>query len=253
MTRMKLDGQLDEMRFAQWGRWWLCSDGTIMPVVAGAADGGADDDEPDDDEPDDDKGTKGKPLTDEQLNRIAAREKAKGQRQAATEIAEKLGMPVDDAVKLIQQAQAQDAEKLTEAEKRERAAAEKEAAAERREAAAAQREHEANVRDALREAGIPKAKVAKAARLLDVEVGASDDDLAAEIETLRSEWSELFHGNGNNDDEDDDDTNGTKDDKPKVPSGKSGSKPPSGSTKNASTALQRGRDRAKARQGTGGN
>ena len=78
--------------------------------------------------------------------------------------------------------------------------------------------HELKVTQALLQAGVDSSKASRSAKLLDVEVGAKDDDIKDAIEELKEEFPELFapKKSSEEDDEDEDDE-GTGDNKKKKP------------------------------------
>lgn len=131
-------------------------------------------------------------ISQEELNRIAAREKNEGKQAALREIAEKFGMSIEDAEQLIKAKREADTAQMSEAERKLAEADEKIRKAEERERAADERELQANVRDALRDAGVSKDVVQRAGRLLDVEVGADEAKIKDEVEALKKVMPELF-------------------------------------------------------------
>lgn len=197
---------LDDIRCTVWnspatGRaYWLFADGTtVLPVIsggdgagegagtgtgAGEGTGAAGTGEG--------AGTGATTMSQEQVTAIAARERAQGERAAAAKVAEELGMSVDDAKTFIAEAKQRELAAMTEADRKVAEAADATAKATARETAAAAREHSADVRAALIEAGVPRAKAERAARLVDSNPGDDAATITAAVESLRTDWAELF-------------------------------------------------------------
>lgn len=134
-----------------------------------------------------------KEFTQEDLERVAAREKAQGKRSALKEFAEEHGFtsPEDAATFIAAARQAQDAA-LSEQEKRERELADREAKAEAREKAAIERERVANRRAVLVGLGATGADLEDAAALLRVADDADDTAVAEAADALKARRPELF-------------------------------------------------------------
>lgn len=196
------------------GNFDVWSDGTILPVIRGGSTG---------------QGSEGEavitptppapPAGDAAAQAAAAEQarrdaEAKGirkeaERKAAKDLADSLGMSVDDAKKLIADRKAEQEAAQSESEKAVNAAKERERLADEREAKAAAKERQTDAKAALLAAGIKlpeKAedrakKLSRATSLLLAEAGDDADEaaIAAAAETLKAEMPELFGapaGNG---------------------------------------------------------
>ncbi len=130
-----------------------------------------------------------KTFTQDDVTAIATRNAEDGRRSALREVTEKLGgLSVDDAAALIDAARKADEANKTEAQRAlDAAAADRAAAAKEKEDAAKDR-HAARVERLLTGA----VDVQIAARSLDVEVGADEDTIKAEIEKLKAKVPGLF-------------------------------------------------------------
>lgn len=136
-----------------------------------------------------------KTFTQEELDRIVQREKiqARDAEKRAQEamLADKLGVSVEEAAKLIKAEQdRQNAEKSEAQRAREAADQEKAAAAREREAAKAEA-HSTKVLRALLKAGVNADKADKVARLVDVEVGADQEAIDAAVSATVDEFPEV--------------------------------------------------------------
>lgn len=156
------------------------------PAGGGGTDGG--------DGGDADKDGDGKKFTQADLKRIAAKEKAEGKRAAEKALADSLGVSLDEAKKIIaKHRETEDANKSEAEREREKAKQEREAAeAEKREAAA--EKHEARIERALVAAGFSgdDKRLARVRKMVTVEVGASYDDVLADVNEAKTEFPELF-------------------------------------------------------------
>jgi hypothetical protein len=195
-----------------------------------------------------DGGAEGEPKTvpQDQVTAIAARERAQGERAAAAKVAEALGMTVEEAKTFIDGAKERERAAMTEADRKLAEATDKEKAATAATAKAAEREHNANVRVALIDAGVPKAKAERAARLVDAAIGADDAAIKTSIESLKGDWPEMFatveEGEG---DDGKGGANGDGKTKGKATSGTPGGKPPARADSKPTDALARGAERAR--------
>lgn len=172
-----------------------------------------------------------KVFTQEELNRIAAREKAQGRAAAEKQLAEDLGVDVEEAKAIITAHREREEANKTEHQKAMDDAAEKQRKADEAEATARQTTHEATVERMLVRAGANPDLLDRAARSLVLEVGADEATVNAEIDKLKDEVPSFFGGG-----------------RTPPPSSTPGGKPPSGGQK-VKTAMDRGAERAKARQG----
>lgn len=133
----------------------------------------------------------------DQVNAIVARETEKAKAQALKDFAEKHGLAsAEDAEAALKAHLDAQSAKLSDAEKREKAAADKEAAATAREAAATAKERDATVRAALAVAGCTgKDDMADATRLVQLPDGDLDDKVAEDaVDALKKRRPELFGG-----------------------------------------------------------
>jgi hypothetical protein len=168
---------------------------------------GASPDDPDagDPKPDDggDKGQDGdkdkkpeKTFTQAEVNKFAAREKAEGKRAAEKALAEALGVPLEEAKKIIAAAkEAEDAKKSEADKEREKAVAERKAAEAAKSEAAAE-VHEARIERALAAQGFAgdEKKLARVRKMITVEIGASYEDVLADVKEAKTEFPEIFAG-----------------------------------------------------------
>lgn len=119
----------------------------------------------------------------------AAKEAERRARQnAQQELADALGVPVDQAKAIIAAHNAAEEANATELDKARKAQAEAEARAAQLEAAAAQATATTNATTALVAAGVQPGVIADAIRLIDT----AADDLSAEVEALKGRLPALF-------------------------------------------------------------
>lgn len=195
---------------------WRFADGTILPVIAGGADGdgatapgtqggqggneggagtgagGA-------------AGTAGaRTFSQEELAATAAREKAEGRRAAEAHIAEQLGMKPEEAARLLREAAEAKKAAMDEADRKALEADEKARAAEAKEAAALERERLANLKLALAGAVRPD-RLAAALAVAPTVDGFADFDLStdtgqaalgAAVAKAYPEWAPTATGDG---------------------------------------------------------
>lgn len=181
-------------------------------------------------------------FTQDDLNRIATREKAEGERAAAARFAQDLGVSLEDAKRIIAEAKTREDSQKSEAQRETEAAATARSEADKEKAAAAKERHEARLDRAFVVAGITdEAKIAKFSRLLDVELGASPEDVKKAIESLKTDMPELFGAA---------DPDPTKRVPPKAPNSDPKATPPA--PKQSEDAFQRGMELA-AMRGNRGN
>jgi hypothetical protein len=139
----------------------------------------------------------GPTFTQEDLDRIAAKEKAQGQRagarQALEEFAAEHGFTnVDDAKTFIATARKAQEDALSEQEKREKELSDREARAEARERAAEARERAAARREVLSGLGATGVDLEDAAALLRVADDADSSQISEAAEKLKERRPELF-------------------------------------------------------------
>lgn len=132
-------------------------------------------------------------ISQEEMNRIAAREKSQGQAEKEREIAEKFGVSVEEAERIVKDHRESQDKLKSEAERDREAAAREKAEAERAKTDGTAKEHLLNVKLALVDHGVKDAtKLDKIAKLVDVENGADGDKIKAAIEALSKDMPELF-------------------------------------------------------------
>lgn len=149
---------------------------------------------------------KPKTFTQEDLNRVASREKKEGRAGAKREILEELGVDDLEAAKEAIAAKTQrEEEQRTETEKALAKAAEAEAKAAKKEAELEQRLHDSTVKDALLEAGVDRKNVSRIVSMVTVEVGADEEAITEAVEELREDLPNLFTEQESDDDDDDED------------------------------------------------
>lgn len=176
------------------GRLWLFPDGTTLPVVRGG-DGEDDDDDKDkDDDP--------VKLTNKQLNDLIAERVRKAKGSAQKDLLAKLGIEDVDAAKtaLDDHRKNQDKSKTD----LERATSEATTEKQKREAAeatVAEVKLTTRIEKALIKAGQTVTAAERCRRLVDLGTDASDEDIAAEIESLKKETPALFSAPANDDDD----------------------------------------------------
>lgn len=142
-----------------------------------------------------DGGAEQRLLTQEDVERIASKEKAQGRRAGQRELLEEAGFAdADEFRAFVEAARRREQEALTEQQRREQEVAQREAAAARREEEARQRLAEANRRAALVSLGATDENLEDALALLSARVStdADEDALAAEAKALAERRPELF-------------------------------------------------------------
>lgn len=166
-------------------------------------------------------------------------------------IASDLGVPLEEAKRLIAEAKKREDDEKSDAQREKEAAAAEKAAAEAAKGESARAQHSAKVeREILRHVNLKDekgkdldddvidAKVARIARLVDVEVGAEADAIKAAVKTLKDEEPSLFGA---------------------AASGKGGTPPPTGDPQGtppkqtgAEGAFDKGKKRAQSQSGVTG-
>ncbi len=137
-------------------------------------------------------------FTQADLDRVAAEQKARGEREARKAAEEALkeklgdGVTLDDLVALHKAASDAEEALKTDAQKDREAAAADRAAAAKEKADAAKELHRAHITAALTAAGAPEA--AHAVITVPVEVGATKDEIKAAVEKLKTDLPGLFTG-----------------------------------------------------------
>ena len=134
-------------------------------------------------------------FTQEDVNRIATREKNQGRQAATQELAEELGVSLDEAKSIIQEARKKEESEKSEAQKAKDAADREKQEAETAKAEAARERYEARVERALLRAGIDgddESKLSRLSRMITVEVDASQEDINADVDQIKTDFPELF-------------------------------------------------------------
>lgn len=136
-----------------------------------------------------------KTLTQSEVNAIAAREKAEGKRAAERELAESLGVSIEDAKQIIQKHNADADAKKSEAEKAAEAATKEKQAAESEKDVAKREVHVTRLERAFLKEGVDLGEDDKSKRLLrmvNVEPGASYEDVLKDVQQIKKDFPELF-------------------------------------------------------------
>lgn len=178
-----------------------------------------------------------KTFSQDDVNRIAAREKEQGRQAAAQSLADDLGVSLEEAKTIIKEHRDRSEAEKSEAQRAKEAADREKAEAAEEKKAAARERHETKVERRLIRAGVPDDEegLKRVMRMVTVEVGASDDDLQAEIDSIKTQFPTLFgtgEGGGG---------------RGRAPSGDPPGSPPK--PKGGESRYARGVERAKARSG----
>lgn len=133
-----------------------------------------------------------------ELDRIATREKEQGKQAGMREVAETLGVSIDEAKRIIAEKKSADEEQKTEAQRaRDAAEAEKTAAIQAKADAEAER-HATRIERALVRSGLAVPDkdgdefISSAVKLVPAEVGADDDAIKAAVDKLKTTVPALF-------------------------------------------------------------
>lgn len=135
-------------------------------------------------------------FTQDDVSRMLAREKDEGRRAEREAVARTLGVSVDEAKKVIEESRRREQEAKTEAEKSRERAEQERKEAEAAQSAAAKEVYTTRVQRALLSAKINEARLDKAARLVDAEVGDDYDTITEAVNHLKAEMPELFAAAG---------------------------------------------------------
>lgn len=141
-------------------------------------------------------------LTQAEVNAIATREKQQGKAAAERELAEALGVPLEEAKAIIKQSKEAADAKKSEADKDREAAAREKQEAETEKAAAKKETHQARLERAFDKVGVDladdkeKAKNERLLRLVTAEVGASYEDVLNEVKQIQKDFPGLFGESG---------------------------------------------------------
>lgn len=167
-----------------------CSGQFSVPADEPPKDNPNPDDDSGKDKPDDDQKT----ISQKDLSRLLAREKGEGRRAAEKALAEQLGVPLEVAKEIIQKHKDAEAANLSEAEKERAKAATDRKAAEDAKREAETEKHEARIERALAAEGFAgdDKKLARVRRMITIEVGATYDEVLADVQDAKTEFPELF-------------------------------------------------------------
>ncbi len=217
--------------------WLHAPTGRVFPFVAGGDDneGGNSGDGDDTTSDADGDGGEGRTFTQAEVDRMTGRARSEAKRAAAKELADELGIDVSQAKAIIAAKNKADDDAKSEAERAAEAAKTAKAQADADRAAAARERFEAKLERTLTKAGVPEKALARALRLVDLEPGADDDAIAAEIDVLKDDVPGLFEdpSGGEN--------GGGERKPPRAPSGRTDAKPPAGG-QGTKSALDKGRE-----------
>lgn len=136
-------------------------------------------------------------FTQRDLNRIGTKEKAEGKAAALREVAEQLGCTVEEAKAALDKAREAEDKTKSEAQRDREKAQQELAAAEKAKQEAAQERHSALIERALNKLGFTgkDEDQARILRMVTVEVGASYDDILADVTEVKASLNpELFGG-----------------------------------------------------------
>lgn len=135
----------------------------------------------------------GKTFTQEDIDRIAAREKGQGERAGSKTVLEAMGFTTaEEAKKFVDEQRAAQAAALTEQQKKDADLAAREAAANAAQATAAQAILDSRKTTALAVAGVAGANLPDAMLLLQIPADADDAAVTAAIDGLKTRRPELF-------------------------------------------------------------
>lgn len=166
----------------------------------------------DEDEDDDDLSPN---FTQDELNRALARTKRKAKVGARNEILEELGVDsLDDLKAVITAAKDANEQESSDLEAANKKIADLERKNQELEGTLKERDFTAKAQSALEDAGMDPKRARRSVRLLDLDEGASDEDIADAVEELKEDdsFSELF-GSGEKNEEEEDEEEGSE--KPK--------------------------------------
>lgn len=180
------------------GSWWIFEDGVRLPVVSGGSDIPPAPPAPPTPKPTDPPAPAptDKSFTQDDVTRIATREKAEGRQAGINEMMKELGVTdLEEGKALLKRIRdAEDAQK-TQSQRDAEAAATAKAEAEADKAEAAQERLLARMERALTRAGVPAERLDKVVRLLDLNDPKADDAKVTEaVEAVKKDFPELFTG-----------------------------------------------------------
>jgi hypothetical protein len=177
-----------------------------------------------------------KTFTQEEMDRHAIRRAAEAKRAASKDLADQLGVSVDEAKKIIEGHRAKAEAEKTEVERAKEAESAAKAEADQAKQEAAKERFETRVYRKLSAAGVgagmedeaAEKQIARARRLLDVTLEATDEEIAGQIAEIKNDVPGLFTAK----------TEGGQ----TAPSGVTNGRPPAGG-QGTQSAMDRGRER----------
>ncbi|MGY4844543.1 hypothetical protein ACW9PK_07245 [Kocuria sp. MNB10] len=140
----------------------------------------------------DDKDKPSRTFSQDELDRIVSREKDQAKRSVAKQLQEQLGVSIEEARTILDEARKRSDAEKTEAQREREAAAKAKADADAERAEAVRDRHVLRLERNLLKAGVPDAALSRVARMVDVEVGADDVTLSDAITSLKDELPSLF-------------------------------------------------------------
>lgn len=182
--------QTNKSTAVMWQDQWLYGDGTVLPVVSGG-DG--------EDAVGDGDGEKGsgssRTFTQEEMNRIASKEKKDGRKTGRSEFLEELGFKEgqEDALKeLIKAVNDKREQETSELDKAKKTAAEEAAKRQELEAELQRERLNRKIDLALLKHGVSPSSAEKVRRIVEVDPGAEDADIEEAILKLKEDVPALF-------------------------------------------------------------
>jgi len=139
------------------------------------------------------EGEPSKTFTQEDLTRIAAREKDQGKRSGQREILDLLGIDsVEGVQEYVKKQEDAESARMSEADKAKAAADKDRAEAEDIRAEAVNERYNARVERELLKAGVADGAITKVSRLIDAEVASNAEEIATAVADLKAEMPQLF-------------------------------------------------------------
>lgn len=175
------------------------------------SDTATDDPKTTDDGKEGDKGTgaddAGKRFSQDDMTRVATREKQEGHRAGTREVLEALGFnSLEDAKRFKTELDAAEDAKLSEADRRTKEAERREAAAQKADREAKQERLNARIERALLKANAPEKAIERLLKLVDVDdLDADADTVKKAVADLKKDMPQLFTSEEDGDEDDDDD------------------------------------------------
>jgi len=135
----------------------------------------------------------GKVFSQDEMSRIATREKEQGKRSGQREVLDSLGFKsLEDAQSFTKTLQDAESAKLSEADRTKKEAEAERDAAKRERLEAKQERFQARLERQLLTAGVAEAQVAKVTKLVESDVDSSDEEITASIAELKESMPQLF-------------------------------------------------------------